>query len=113
MVIPLMLSMSWKNSPTIFFMNAETVVNLANADLHSHRHAQTNPMYDRAEKLAIHPMPLLNPAVAAIPRDPMLGNHNADLLAYIDILVENLLVLVQGPAHHCQNFQHTPFHYLY
>ena len=81
-------------------MHMETVVDLANAALVSHSHAQPHPIDICAEKVAIRSPPLMDPYLSAIPRDSMPFLHNAYLLLYVNVFVEKFLRLVQGPAHH-------------
>ena len=110
--ISLKLPMGWKNSPPIFCKATEIVVDLTNDDLHPHIQASPHHMNDPSEQVAIWKPPPIYPSLAAIPRDPMLGRHNADLLVYVEIFVDNFLGSAQEPAHHQRHVCRTIFHYL-
>ena len=109
---PLITPMICKNSPTILCASTETVSDLANNVLHDLCHTQHYPMDYHAERVSIQPFPPLNSFLSAIPRDPMPGCKNADLLAYVEIFVEKFLGLAQGPVHHCWHVCRTIFHSL-
>ena len=69
-------------------------------------------MDERAEKVAIRPPPLLDPALATIPREPMICWQNVELLSYINVFMDNLIGLDKGSPHKWRHVHHTIFHSL-
>ena len=87
--------------------------NLAKNYLRTRSCARPHSIGDHAEGIAIWPLFLINPPLAAIPREPVFGRKNMNLLEYIDIFVEDFLGLSQFPTYHHSHFRRTLFHSLY
>ena len=66
-------------------------------------------MNERAERIAIWPPLQINPALAMILWEPVLGRKNMDILEYFDVFVDNFLGLSQGPIHQRRHVRHTLF----
>ena len=111
--IPLTLPMGWKNSPPLFCTATETVADLANRSLHSHHPSRPHKLDDRAEVIVPPPAPPLAEEHAKLTRDPYLQRPKWKLLAYVDVFVDDFLVLAQGPWHcRCHHVCRTLFHLL-
>ena len=95
--IPLTLPIGWKNSPSLFCMATETVVDLANESLRSHQPSKTHKLDDRAEAIAPPPAPPLAQEHAQLACNPYLRRFKAKLLAYVEVFIDDFLGLAQGP----------------
>ena len=113
---PLVLPMGWKNSPPIFSAATETAADIANCDIRSPAPVPTHPLGTLASKMddpmIAHPRPSSTvapsgaapstaaPAAPNLPaptlRDPSLPSSN-ELLAYVDVFVDDFIALSQGP----------------
>ena len=111
-VIPLTLPMGWKYSPPLFCTATESVADLANESLRSHQPSKPHKLDDRAEAIAPPPAQPLSQEHAQLTCDPYLRRPKANLLAYVDVSVDDFLVLAQGPRHRRRHVRCTLFHAL-
>ena len=110
--IPLPLHMEWKNSPPLFYTDTETVADLANKSLRSHQPSKPHKLDNRAEVIALSPVPPLAQEHPQLTRDLYLRRPKAKLLAYVDVFVDDFLGLAQGPRHRRRHVRRTLFHAL-
>ena len=69
-------------------------------------------MDDGAEAIAPPPAPPLAQEHTKLTRNPYLQHPKANILAYVDVFVDDFLGLAQGPRHHCRHVRRTIFHAL-
>ena len=96
--------------PPLFCTGTETVADLANKSLRSHQPIRPKKLDGRAEAVAPPPAPPLAEEHAKLTCNPYLRRHKAKLLAYVDVFVDDLLGLAQGPRHRRRHVRRTLFH---
>ena len=69
-------------------------------------------MDDRAEAIAPPPALPLAQEHAKLTHNPYLRHPKANLLAYVDVFIDDFLGLAQGPRHRCCHVHRTLFHVL-
>lgn len=112
---PLVLPMGWKNSPPSFSAVTETIADVANRRVtklvRSEKPVNIPPHQfdDQAEEIEL-PLPP-QPIVPVIARDPHLP-YPKELLAYIDVFVDDFLGLAQGNAEQRRKVRRILFHAL-
>ena len=110
--IPLKLPMVWKNSPPLFCLATETVADLANKSLHSHQPSRPHKLDNLSEALAPPTAPPISVEHTKLTHDPYLRRPKANLLAYVDVFVDDFLGLSQGPQHRRRHVHRTLLHAL-
>ena len=112
LAIPLALPMGWKNSPPLFCMTTETVAYLDNKYLRSHQPSKPHKLDNREEAIALPPAPPIAQEHAQLTRDPYLRRPKANLLAYVDVFIDDFLGLAQRPRRRRRHVRRTLFHAL-
>ena len=110
--IPLRLPMGWKNSPPLLCTAKETVADLTNKSLRSHQPSRPHKLDNQAESVAPPPGPPLAKKHTQLTCDPYLRRTNAQLLAYVDVFVDDFPGLVQGPRRRRCHVRRTLFYAL-
>ena len=110
---PLTLPMGWKNLPPLFFTATETVDDLVNQALWEHTSLQHHKLDNRAASVVSAVAPTLDPTLVHLYQDTFLLCTNSQLLEYVDIFVDDLLGLAQGPTHQRCHVCRPLFHALY
>ena len=105
---PLMLSMGWKNLPPYYVLPRK-----------QQRISSTIPFLpistaerNRAEAIVPPPAPPLAEEHAKLTHNPQQLRPKATLLAYMDVFVDDLLGLAQGPWHRCRHVRRRLYHAL-
>ena len=91
--------MEWKNSLPIFSTATETVANLAKAALNCNAPALKNSLDDMAKAIVREEPPTLQSALEGLTREPYLRRVKKNLDIYVDVFVDDLLRIDQGPTH--------------
>ena len=104
--------MGWKNLPSIFFMDTETVADLANAAVRRNTTDLPHTLDDMAEEIFKEALTILHLELAGLMRDPYLRRSNTKLATYVDFFVNSFLGLAQGPAYRRHQVRQTLFHAL-
>ena len=91
--------MGWKSSPTLFCTATETVDDLANQDLRAHAPLRLHKLDGRAAAVISATVPTLDTTLVPLSWDPTPLHTNAQLLAYVDVFVDDLIGLAQCPTH--------------
>ena len=107
--IPLNLTMGWKNSPPLFYATTETVEYLANQDLCAHAPLWSHKLDDRSTVVFDAADSTLDPTLSPLFLDPLLLFTNTQLLAYVDVFVDDFLWLDQGLTHWFPHLCHNLF----
>ena len=90
---PPTLPMMWKNFPHLFFTATDNIADLANQDLCAHTPLRPHNLDDRASAVVNATAPTLDPTLDPLSQYPLLLRTNAQLLAYMEIFVDELLGL--------------------
>ena len=90
----------------------EMVADLPNESLRSHQTSRPHNIEDMKEAIAPPPAPPLAEEHAKLTRNPYLRRPKAKLLAYVEVFVDDLLELAQGPWHCRRHVRRTLFHTL-
>ena len=93
-------------------MAIETVADIENSDLRCNTTALPQNMYDMREAIIREAPPTLKLALAGLTRDPYLRRTSVKPAAYVDIFVNNLLGIAQGPVHQQRQLWRIMFHSL-
>ena len=109
---PLTLPMGWKNLPPLFCTATETVTDLANQTLCAHAPLRPHMLDGRVAAVASSADHTLDPTVVTLSQDTLLLRTNAQLLAYVEIFVDDFIGLAQGPTQRCYHVRRTFFHIL-
>ena len=103
----LILLMGWKNSPNLFCTATETVSELANQSLRAHPPSRLHKLNEGVAAVFSAAAPTLDPTGVPLSRDPLLLLlTNSQLLAYVDVFIDDFLGLAQGPTHRCRHAPH-------
>ena len=90
--------MGWKKSPSIFCMATETVADLGNVALRCNTSALSHMLDDMAEAIVREEPPTLPPSLSGLTRDPYYRRATTKATSYIDVFIDNFLVISQGPS---------------
>ena len=102
--------MEWKNFPTLFYTGTETVADLSNQALCERTPLRPHNLDGREAAVISSTSPRLDPTLATLSREPLLIRNNAQLLVYVEVFVDDLLGMSQGPTHRHRYVRCTLFH---
>ena len=109
---PLTLPMGWKNLPPLLCTTMESVDDLSNQALFAHAPLRTHKLDNRAATVVSAVSPTLDTTLVTLSWEPLLLCTNAQLLAYVDVLIYEFLGLAQGLTHRRFHVRRNLFHAL-